>query len=149
VNSGADGAFIDNLVLPLAGTINGSPAFAIKLSRQAGSISTVDLLGQANQQYIIQASSTWLTGRTSRPTSSSTVSCNCRPASVTMPSGSIAPSRLRNPAPPPGLNMSKTGSRRRSARGLPFGITEPRVDFPVLARIFPNAQHPTGWSAGL
>jgi len=53
---GLDAAFIDNINLPLALVTNGSSPAQLRLSRQADGTFVIDLLGQTDQEYVIQAS---------------------------------------------------------------------------------------------
>jgi hypothetical protein len=56
LSSGLDAAFIDNLILPAnAGTTSPAPAH-LQLARQPDGSYVINLLGQTNQQYIVQAS---------------------------------------------------------------------------------------------
>jgi hypothetical protein len=55
LSSGLDAAFIDNLMLPLDTGASPSPA-RLALQRQTDGSFMVNLVGQANQQYVVQAS---------------------------------------------------------------------------------------------
>jgi hypothetical protein len=54
--AGLDAAFIDNVNLPLVVPTDSSSAASLKVERQTDGAFFIDLLGQANQQYILQTS---------------------------------------------------------------------------------------------
>ncbi len=56
LTNGLDGAFIDNVILPLAGAVIDSIPASLSMMPQSNGSFVIQLSGQANQQYILQAS---------------------------------------------------------------------------------------------
>ena len=57
-SAGQDAAFIDNVLLPLVISTNASTAATLSLGKQSDGDYVVSLIGQINQTYRIQSSST-------------------------------------------------------------------------------------------
>ncbi|HEX5218915.1 MAG TPA: M36 family metallopeptidase [Verrucomicrobiae bacterium] len=53
-SAGLDAAFIDNLSLPLGVPINASTPATLQITRQPGGSLLIQVLGQTNQQYVLQ-----------------------------------------------------------------------------------------------
>jgi len=56
ISEGLDAAFLDNVILPLAVATNGASVPQLQIQRQTDGVPFLTLLGQTNQQYVVQTS---------------------------------------------------------------------------------------------